>query len=69
MGCEVVAAISRGESKRAFAVGCGATEFIASSDKAAMKAAAGKFDLIIDCIPIEHDYMPYRALTKSSGER
>lgn len=41
MGCEVVTGVSRGESKRAFAMNCGATDYIASSDPAAMKAARG----------------------------
>jgi uncharacterized zinc-type alcohol dehydrogenase-like protein len=64
MGCAGVTAISRGEGKRAFALACGATAFLASSDAAA--AAAGTFDLVLNTIPIEHDYMPYKALLKKS---
>jgi uncharacterized zinc-type alcohol dehydrogenase-like protein len=66
MGCAGVTAISRGEGKRAFALACGATAFLASSDAAAMAAAAGTFDLVLNTIPIEHDYMPYKALLKKS---
>ena len=68
MGCEEVTAVSRGEGKRAFALQCGATAFVASSDPAAMAAARGTFDLILNTIPIEHDYMPYKALLSRRGK-
>jgi len=50
--------VSRGEGKRPFALACGASDFLASSDLKAMEGARGQFDLILDTIPIEHDYMP-----------
>jgi len=67
LGCHVVA-MSRSESKRAFAVDtCGATDFLASSDSAQLAAHARSFDLILNTIPAAHDESIYTALLKSKG--
>jgi len=47
--------------------GLGADEVLLSTDKAAMRAAAGTFDLIIDTIPNSHDLNPYVQLLKVDG--
>jgi uncharacterized zinc-type alcohol dehydrogenase-like protein len=37
----------------------GADRVVISSDSASMSAMAGRLDLVIDCIPVEHDPAPY----------
>ncbi len=68
MGCEVTA-VSRARGKAALAAACGAGAFLLSSDAAAMAAAAGSFDLVLNTVPIEHDYTVYSALTARAGGR
>lgn len=45
----------------------GAHEVLISSDGAAMSAAAGKFDFILDTIPVAHDLTPYLGLLAPNG--
>jgi len=45
----------------------GADEVLLSSDKGAMREAAGTFDLIIDTIPFSHDLNPYLKQLKVDG--
>lgn len=66
LGCHVVA-ISRSESKKAFAEKCGAMAFLASSDAAQMDEHYRSFDLILNTIPSDHDESIYTALLKKSG--
>ena len=42
----------------------GADEVLLSRDTAAMQAAAGKFDFLLNTIPVPHDMNPYLALLK-----
>ena len=68
MKCEVTA-VSRAPSKEEFARSCGADKFIASSSKAAMQAAKGSFDLVLNTIPVEHDYTVYSRLLAKGGKQ
>ena len=58
LGAEV-SLFSRTPSKEQDAKDLGADEVIISTDKNQMKSVAGKFDLIIDTVPYEHDINPY----------
>lgn len=48
-------------------LGLGADEVLVSTDKGAMRASAGTFDLIIDTIPFSHDLNPYVKQLKVDG--
>jgi len=61
LGAEVTA-ISRGPSKEAYCRSAGADHFISSTDAAAMKAARGTLDLIMNTISANHDYDVYTQL-------
>ena len=50
-----VTMISRSPGKEAEARAAGADHFLLSTDESAMLAAANRFDLIIDTIPVQHD--------------
>ncbi|SBS30490.1 NADP-dependent alcohol dehydrogenase C 2 [Marinomonas aquimarina] len=58
MGAEVTV-LSRSTKKEADAKALGAKGILASSDEAAMQAAANSFDLIIDTVPAKHDVNIY----------
>lgn len=66
MGAEVTV-LSRSESKRADANKLGAHRFINTDDKAAMKAHAGYFDMVLNTIPVRHDVVPYLHLLRIDG--
>ncbi len=66
MGAEVTV-LSRSESKRADAEALGAHDFLNTTDKAAMKAKSGAFDLVLNTIPVRHDVSPYLHLLKIDG--
>ncbi|MFC4653924.1 NAD(P)-dependent alcohol dehydrogenase [Rheinheimera marina] len=66
MGAEVTA-ISRSTSKEAESKAMGAKGILASSDPAAMAAAASSFDLIIDTAPVKHDVSVYAPLLDIDG--
>ena len=53
----------KGDDARAL----GADEVLISKDPAAMDAAAGKFDFILDTIPVGHDVNPYLNLLAPNG--
>jgi uncharacterized zinc-type alcohol dehydrogenase-like protein len=57
-----VTVISRTDAKTADAFALGADHVLVSGDAAAMAAAANRFDLIIDTIPVRHDVGPYMPL-------
>lgn len=63
----VVTVVSRTKDKQADAIALGATALLASSDKAAMRAAGSTFDLIIDTVPVKHDINPYVNLLDVDG--
>jgi uncharacterized zinc-type alcohol dehydrogenase-like protein len=54
-----VTLFSRSPNKIEDAKKLGADEVIISTDDAQMEAAMGRFDLIIDTVPYEHDLNPY----------
>lgn len=66
MGAEVTV-LSRSESKRADAEKLGAHAFLNSSDRAAMKAKTGYFDMVLNTIPVRHDVAPYLHLLRIDG--
>lgn len=45
----------------------GAHDVIVSRDPAQMQAAAGRFDFILDTIPVAHDVQPYLTLLRRGG--
>ena len=59
--------LSRSESKREDAEKLGAHAFLNTSDKDAMKAKAGYFDMVLNTIPVRHDITPYLHLLKIDG--
>ena len=66
MGAEVTV-LSRSESKRADAEKLGAHAFLNTSDKDAMKAKRGYFDMVLNTIPVRHDVTPYLHLLRIDG--
>ena len=66
MGAEVTV-LSRSERKRADAEKLGAHAFLNTGDKAAMKAHAGTFDMVLNTIPVRHDVVPYLHLLRIDG--
>lgn len=66
LGAEVTL-ISRSPDKIQDALDLGAHSVVISTYENEMKAAAGKFDLIIDTVPYDHDINPYLATLNISG--
>ncbi len=56
----VTRSVSKGEDAKAL----GADEVLLSTDEAQMAAYAGKFDLLLNTIPVQHDVNPYVNLLK-----
>ena len=67
LGCTVTA-ISRTAAKQELAEQSGAMEFVASSDRTAMKAAAKSLDLILNTIPAQHNWAAYQPLLDRGGK-
>ena len=66
MGAEVTV-LTTSPDKAEAAVENGAGEVIISNDAEAMQAAAGRFDLVVDTIPITHEIQPFIALLRPNG--
>ncbi len=66
LGAEV-ALFSRTPDKKQDALDLGADEVIISTDAAQMSAATGKFDLIIDTVPYNHNVNPYVSTLNING--
>ena len=66
MGAEVTM-ITTSPEKGADARELGAHDVLLSTDPNAMAAAAERFDLILNTIPVRHDIAPYLGLTKPLG--
>ncbi|MEC8011067.1 MAG: NAD(P)-dependent alcohol dehydrogenase [Pseudomonadota bacterium] len=66
MGAHVTA-ISRTNAKEEEALSYGAEALLVSTDEDAMAAAVNKFDLIINTIPVKHNYTPYLPLLDVDG--
>jgi uncharacterized zinc-type alcohol dehydrogenase-like protein len=62
-----VTVLSRSPEKAADARALGADALLVSSDAEAMAAAASRFDLIIDTVPVRHDINPYLPLLEVDG--
>lgn len=65
-GAEVTV-FTRSASKVAEAKKQGAHHVIVSTDKAQMNAAAARFDLVLDTVPVPHDLNPYVNVLKRDG--
>jgi uncharacterized zinc-type alcohol dehydrogenase-like protein len=69
MGCTVTA-VTRSQAKADFALTkCSAHSSLLSNDPAAMAAALGTFDLVLNTIPVEHDWSIYTPLLTPSGKQ
>ena len=66
MGAHVTA-ISRSDKKKQQVLSYGAKDLLVSSDEAAMQAHANQFDVIINSIPVKHDFTPYIPLLDIDG--
>lgn len=66
LGAHVVV-VTTSENKRADAMALGAADVLISTDEAAMGAAMGQFDVVIDTIPVQHNLSPYLMLTGLDG--
>jgi uncharacterized zinc-type alcohol dehydrogenase-like protein len=66
MGAEVTM-ITTSPEKGQDARELGAHDVLISKDQAAMDAAAGRFDFILNTIPVTHDVGPYLNLLKPNG--
>jgi len=66
MGASVTV-LTTSPEKAAAARAAGAGDVLVSTDAAAMGAAAGRFHLIVDTVPVTHDVQPYAALLRPNG--
>ena len=66
LGAEVTM-ITTSPGKAADAQRLGAHHVLVSSDRAAMKAARGTLDFILDTVPVKHDIAPYMMLMHAGG--
>lgn len=66
MGADVTV-ISRSADKADDAKAAGAGDLLVSTDEAAMEAAAGRFHLILDTIPVSHSVDAYTPLLRPYG--
>jgi uncharacterized zinc-type alcohol dehydrogenase-like protein len=66
MGAEVTM-LSTSKSKEADARKLGAHDFQLTNDPQALKKLAGRFDLLIDTISVQHDLNAYLGLLRSEG--
>ena len=62
-----VAVFTTSPGKRAAALELGADEVIVSGDDAAMEAAAGRFDFVLDTASAKHDPSPYLRVLRMDG--
>ena len=68
LGCEVTV-ISRAESKRALAQNCGASHFLIHTDSQEMLEHAKSLDLILNTVPVFHDYLKFQTLLDGKNAR
>ena len=66
LGAEVTV-LTTSPSKTDDAVALGAHDVLVSKDEEQMAAAAGRFDFILDTIPVAHDISPYLSLVGLDG--
>ena len=68
MGCTVTA-ISRSSAKEAFARSCGADSYVASASPESLAGAKGSLDVILNTIPVYHDYDAFTCLLDRQGKQ
>ena len=66
LGAEVTV-VTRSPDKAAEAQSLGADHVLVSTEPAAMKAASGRFDFVLDTIPVVHEVDPYLRLVRPQG--
>lgn len=66
LGAEVTV-VTASPNKRDDALKLGAHDVLVSGDAAAMAAAMGRFDFVLDTIPVQHDLSPYLLLVGRKG--
>jgi uncharacterized zinc-type alcohol dehydrogenase-like protein len=66
MGAEVTV-LTTSPEKAGSARSLGAGEVIVSTNAEAMQAAAGRFDIVVDTIPVSHEIQPYIELLRPNG--
>jgi uncharacterized zinc-type alcohol dehydrogenase-like protein len=66
LGAEVTV-VSRSPDKAAGAHTLGADHVLLTTDAEAMKASSGRFDLVLDTIPVAHPVDPYLRLARTHG--
>lgn len=66
MGADVTV-LTTSPEKAGAARGNGASDVIVSTDAAAMEEAAGRFNLLVDTIPVRHEIDPYIGLLAPNG--
>ena len=66
MGAKTVM-ITTSPNKAADAIKLGADEVLISTDPAALEAMTGKFDFLLNTIPVPHDFNQYMPLLKVDG--
>jgi uncharacterized zinc-type alcohol dehydrogenase-like protein len=62
-----VTLFSRSTNKIEDAKALGADDVVISTDESQMEKVMGKFDLILDTVPYEHDFNPYMATLSTNG--
>ncbi|WP_411895092.1 NAD(P)-dependent alcohol dehydrogenase [Winogradskyella sp. A2] len=62
-----VTLFSRSTNKIEDAKALGADDVVISTDESQMEQVMGKFDLILDTVPYEHDFNPYMATLSTNG--
>lgn len=62
-----VTVVTTSPGKAADARALGAHDVLISTDADAMTKARGRFDIVLDTIPVEHDVAPYLGLTALDG--
>ena len=66
LGAEVTV-LTTSPSKTSDAIALGAHDVLISKDEEKMAAAAGRFDFVLDTIPVAHDVSPYLSLVGLDG--
>lgn len=66
LGAEVTV-VTTSPAKEADARALGAHQVLISTDAEAMAAARGRFDIVLDTIPVAHDVAPYLGITALDG--
>ena len=66
MGARVTL-LTRSPAKASEAIAQGAHEVLVTSDRAQMEAASGRFDFLLNTVPVQHDLNPYVETLKRDG--